>query len=92
MAPDVPTVAETLPGFEIATWYGVLAPAGTPPAIVARFNAEFLKAGQLPDVKKKLSEMGVDIQLSSPETFGLLIRSETRKWAEVIRLAKVTAE
>jgi tripartite-type tricarboxylate transporter receptor subunit TctC len=92
MAPDVPTVSETLPGFEIVTWYGVLAPAGTPPAIVARFNAEFLKASQLPDIKKKLLEMGMDIQLSSPETFGALIKSEMRKWEEVIRITKVTAE
>jgi tripartite-type tricarboxylate transporter receptor subunit TctC len=92
MAPDVPTVSETLPGFEIVTWYGVLAPAGTPPAIVARFNAEFLKASQLPDIKKKLAEMGMDVQLSSPETFGVLIKSEMRKWEDVIRLTKVTAE
>jgi tripartite-type tricarboxylate transporter receptor subunit TctC len=92
MAPDLPTVAETLPGFEIVTWYGVLAPAGTPPAIVSRFNNEFLKASQLPDVKKKLTEMGVDVQLSKPEAFGGLIKSEMRKWQEVIRLTKVTAE
>ncbi|MDB5761364.1 MAG: hypothetical protein JWQ21_359 [Herminiimonas sp.] len=92
MAPDLPTVAETLPGFEIVTWYGVLAPAGTPSPIIARLNAEFLKAGQLPDVRKKLAEMGLDIQLSNPETFGALIKSEMAKWAEVIRLTKVTAE
>jgi tripartite-type tricarboxylate transporter receptor subunit TctC len=92
MAPDLPTVAETLPGFEIVTWYGVLAPAGTPPDIVARFNSEFLKASQLPDMKKKLAEMGVDIKLSSSDTFGALIKSEMRKWEEVIRLTKVTAD
>lgn len=92
LAPDVPAVAETLPGFEIVTWYGVLAPAGTPPSIIARLNAEFSKAGQLPDIKKKLLDMGLDIQLSDAETFGALIKSEMPKWAEVIRVANVKAE
>jgi tripartite-type tricarboxylate transporter receptor subunit TctC len=92
MAPNVPTVAETLPGFEIVTWYGVLAPAGTPPAIIARLNAEFAKAGQLPDVRKRLSEMGLDVQLTSPDAFGALIKSEMVKWAEVIRATGVKAE
>ena len=92
LAPDVPAVAETLPGFEIVTWYGVLAPAGTPPSIIARLNAEFSKAGQLPDVKKKRLDMGLDVQLSDAETFGALIKSEMTKWAEVIRVANVKAE
>jgi tripartite-type tricarboxylate transporter receptor subunit TctC len=92
MAPELPTIAETLPGFEITTWYGVLAPAGTPPAIIARLNAEMTKASQLPDVKKKLAEMGLDVQMSSPEAFGSLIKAEMSKWAEVIRLTNVKAD
>ena len=92
LAPDVPTVAETLPGFEISTWYGVLAPAGTPEAIVAKLNREIIGAAQLPDVKKKLEEMGVDLQLSTPAVFGALIKSEMAKWAEVIRVTGVKAE
>jgi tripartite-type tricarboxylate transporter receptor subunit TctC len=92
MAPELPTIAETLPGFEITTWYGVLAPSGTPPAIIARLNAEMTKASQLPDVKRKLAEMGLDVQMSSPEAFGSLIRAEMTKWAEVIRLTNVKAD
>jgi tripartite-type tricarboxylate transporter receptor subunit TctC len=92
LAPELPTVAETLPGFEIITWFGVLAPAGTPPSIIARLNAEFSKANQQPDVKKKLLEMGLDVQLSDPETFGTMIKSEITKWAEVIRVTNVKAE
>ncbi|MDB5727391.1 MAG: hypothetical protein JWR25_1894 [Noviherbaspirillum sp.] len=92
MAPELPTIAETLPGFEITTWYGVLAPSGTPPAIIARLNAEMTKASQLPDVKKKMAEMGLDVQMSSPEAFGALIKAEMTKWAEVIRLTNVKAD
>jgi tripartite-type tricarboxylate transporter receptor subunit TctC len=92
LAPELPTMAETLPGFEIVTWFGVLVPTGTPPSIIARLNAEFAKANQLPDVKKKLLEMGLDVQLSDPETFGTMIKSEITKWAEVIRVTNVKAE
>ena len=92
LAPDVPTVAETLPGFEISTWYGVLAPTGTPEAILARLNREIIHVAQLPDVKKKLEDMGVELQLSTPAAFGALIKSEMAKWAEVIRVTGVKAE
>ncbi len=92
LAPDVPTVAETLPGFEISTWYGVLAPTGTPEAIIAKLNREIIHAAQLPDVRKKLEEMGVELQLSTPAVFGALIKSEMSKWAEVIRVTGVKAE
>jgi tripartite-type tricarboxylate transporter receptor subunit TctC len=92
LAPDVPTVAETLPGFEISTWYGVLAPAGTPEVIIAKLNREIIHAAQLPDVRKKLEEMGVELQLSSSAVFGALIKSEMSKWAEVIRVTGVKAD
>lgn len=92
LAPDVPTVAETLPGFEISTWYGVLAPTGTPEAIIARLNREIIHVAQLPDIKKKLEDMGVELQLSTPAAFGALIKSEMAKWAEVIRVTGVKAE
>ena len=92
LAPDVPTVAETLPGFEISTWYGVLAPAGTPEAIIAKLNREIIHVAQLPDIKKKLEDMGVELQLSTPAAFGALIKSEMAKWAEVIRVTGVKAE
>jgi tripartite-type tricarboxylate transporter receptor subunit TctC len=91
-APDLPTVAETLPEFEIVTWYGFLAPAGTPPAIVARLNAEILKASRTPDTRKKLLDMGLDIDVSTPAAFGALIKSEMVKWKDVIGQAHVTAE
>ena len=91
-APDVPTVAETLPGFVVSTWYGVLAPAGTPEAIIQRLNREIIKAAQASDVKKKLEDQGVELQLSTPQVFGALLKSETAKWAEVIRVTGVKAD
>ena len=92
LAPELPTVAETLPGFEVSTWYGVLAPTGTPEAIVQKLNAEIIKAAQLPDIRKKLEDQGVDLMLSTPQAFGALLKSETIKWAEVIRVTGVKAE
>ena len=92
LAPEVPTVAETLPGFEISTWYGVLAPAGTPEAVIYKLNREIIHAAQLPDVRKKLVDMGVELQLSSPPVFGALLKEEMSKWAEVIRVTGVKAD
>ena len=91
-APDIPTVAETLPGFEVSTWYGVLAPAGTPDAIIQKLNHEIIKAAQLPDIRKKLEAQGLDLQLSTPQAFGALLKAETIKWAEVIRVTGVKAD
>jgi tripartite-type tricarboxylate transporter receptor subunit TctC len=92
MAPDLPTIADTLPGYQIVTWYGILAPSGTPPAIIARLNAEILKISQMPDIRQKLLDMGMDIEVSTPAGFGALVKSEMVKWAEVMRVANVTAD
>ncbi|MBI2740899.1 MAG: tripartite tricarboxylate transporter substrate binding protein [Rhodospirillales bacterium] len=84
--PDVPTVAETvLPGFEAASWAGVLAPKGTPEAVIARLNKEFVAAIRNPDVVKRLGELGVDPVGSSPAEFGRFLTSETERWGGVIR-------
>ena len=92
LAPEIPTVAESLPGFEISTWYGVLAPTGTPDAVIARLTREIAYAAQLPDVKKKLTDMGVELQLSGPQAFAALLKTELVKWAEVIRVTGVKAD
>ena len=92
LAPELPTVAETLPGYEVSTWYGVLAPAGTPEPIIQRLNSEVIKAAQLPDVRKKLEEQGLDLMLTTPQAFGALLKTETTKWAEVIRKTGIKVE
>jgi tripartite-type tricarboxylate transporter receptor subunit TctC len=84
--PNVPTIAESgLPGFEATSWFGVLAPAGTPPAIITRLNAEIDKWLQSPEAKEKLLAQGAAAAGGTPEQFATYIRSETEKWAKVIK-------
>ena len=92
-APGIPTVAESgVPGFEAQTWFGLLAPAGTPPEIVKRLNADVLKALTKPDVKDKLASLGLTIAGSTPERFSAYIKSEYTKWAKVIKDAGIKME
>lgn len=88
--PDVPTLAESgVRGAEAVTWFGFLAPAGTPADVVARLNAEFGKALKQPALVKKLGEEGADVTFGSPEQFGTLIREETLRWSKVVKDAGV---
>ena len=91
--PDVPTVAESgFPGFEADQWYGVVAPAGTPAALVTRLNAEINKALALPDVAQQLATEGALPMPGTPKAFTELITREIPRWAEVVRAGKVTAD
>jgi tripartite-type tricarboxylate transporter receptor subunit TctC len=93
IAPDLPTVAESgVPGFEIATWLGMAAPSATPPAIVARLNAEVLRVLRQPDVQQRLHAMGFTLSSFSAEEFTRFIRAEHEKWSKVIRDADIKAE
>jgi tripartite-type tricarboxylate transporter receptor subunit TctC len=85
--PDVPTAEEAgLAGYVVSTWYGVFAPAGTPPAIVARLHAETVKAMQTPDTKAKLEGIGADGTVSrSPEEFAALVRADTARYAKIVK-------
>jgi tripartite-type tricarboxylate transporter receptor subunit TctC len=91
--PDVPTVAEAgLKDFEVTTWYGVLAPAGTSKNIVSRLNAELVKIMHSPELKEKLAATGTEPLTSTPEEFADYIKREIAKWGEVIRKAGVKAD
>jgi tripartite-type tricarboxylate transporter receptor subunit TctC len=92
IAPDLPTVAESIPGVEIATWLGMAAPAATPPAVVARLNAEALRVLALPEVKERLEGMGFTLSSFSPDQFTKFIRAEHEKWSKVIKDADIKAE
>ena len=84
--PDTPTVAEAgLPGFEASSWFGVLAPAGTPPEIVNKLNAEIAKWLASPGAKEKLANVGANIAGGTPEDFARHIQAETAKWAKVVK-------
>jgi tripartite-type tricarboxylate transporter receptor subunit TctC len=85
LLPDLPTVADTVPGFEVESWYGVFAPAGTPPAIIRKLNAEFAAALNLPEIKALLATDGSAVVASSPEKFGAIIRAEFARWAPVVK-------
>ena len=88
--PDLPTIAEAgVPGYEAGAWFGLLAPAGTPKAIVAQLSAESARILKLPDMSKRISELGAEPVGSTPEQFAELINSEIAKWAKVIKDAKV---
>ena len=91
--PGVPTVSESgLPGFQFNSWFAVMAPAGTPKEIVARLNAEIVKALADPDVRAKLKGQGLTVRGSSPEELGRLMREQLAKYAKLIREAGIKAE
>jgi tripartite-type tricarboxylate transporter receptor subunit TctC len=93
-APDIPTVAEALnvPDYEVDSWYAMFAPANTPNAIITRMQKEIARAVQLPDVRQKLIEQGGDPVASSPAELDRVVKTELRKWAEVIQAAKIRVE
>ncbi|OYX12751.1 MAG: hypothetical protein B7Z15_09360 [Rhizobiales bacterium 32-66-8] len=82
--PDVPTVAETVPGFEASSWFALFAPAGTPPAVIARLNAEVAKALEDPAVKQRYAEVGGQMRPMTPAQLGSFVQAEKAKWAKVV--------
>ena len=93
LVPDVPSVAELgLPQLESLAWNGLLAPVGTPPAIVARLNAETVAAMRKPETREALGRLGFDVVAGSPEEFARWIRLESEKWARVIRASGASAD
>jgi tripartite-type tricarboxylate transporter receptor subunit TctC len=92
--PSIPTVEEAgLPGYRFSTWYGVFAPAGTPPAIVNRLHAEINKGIQSPDLRAKYVEMGFDDSVTrSPEEFAALVRNDIAKFAVLVKEANIRLE
>jgi tripartite-type tricarboxylate transporter receptor subunit TctC len=88
--PDLPVISEAgVPGYEFNTWYGLLAPAGTPKPVIKRLNEAARKALTNPDLAKKLQTAGLDPEPTTPEEFGKLIRSEIEKWRKVIKEAGI---
>ncbi len=91
--PDVPTAIESgWPGFESTSWFGVLAPAGTPPAIVARLHKEITTQLRRPDVREQITRTGADVVADTPEQFSAYIKSEIVKWAKVVKAANIKVE
>jgi tripartite-type tricarboxylate transporter receptor subunit TctC len=91
--PDLPTMQEAgVPGYEVAGWYGMLAPAGTPPAIVAKLNREVVRIVHLPDVTSKMAADGSEPVGSTPEQFAAHIKAEVEKWRDLIHKTGIKTE
>jgi tripartite-type tricarboxylate transporter receptor subunit TctC len=91
-APDLPPIAETLPGFNNTTWYGLLAPSRTPRAIIQRINADLGKILAQPELAQRMPSQGIEAASSTPEGPGQMIRAETERWRKVIKGAGITVE
>jgi tripartite-type tricarboxylate transporter receptor subunit TctC len=92
LLPDVPTVSETLPGYALTNWFGLLAPAATPKDIVSKIYVDTSNVLKEADLRKKIADLGADVVGNSPEEFGAAMRAESAQWAEVIKAANIRAE
>jgi tripartite-type tricarboxylate transporter receptor subunit TctC len=90
--PDVPTVAETVPGYEASAFYGMGVPKGTPPEIIDKLNKEINAGLANPNIKARLAELGGMLIPGTPQDFGKLVADETEKWAKVIKAGGVALE
>ena len=91
-APEIPTVAETIPGFEAVTWFAMFAPAGTPRSAVDRLHQEVLRVYRLPEVQERLHKLGLDALLTTPEQLATYQAAEISKWGDVVRKSGARAE
>jgi len=87
--PDVPAIAETLPGFEATSFYGIAVPAGTPKVVIAKLNAEIVRIVTAPDMRGKLHEQGTEAVGDTPAEFAAFFRRQMAKWAKVIKDAGI---
>ena len=92
LLPDVPTVGETLPGYELTNWFGLVAPAATPGATVSKIHADVVRVLKDPAISEKLSGMGATAIGNTPEEFGAAMRADSEKWGRLIREAHIKAE
>jgi tripartite-type tricarboxylate transporter receptor subunit TctC len=90
--PNVPTLGETLPGYEVELWFGTMTPRGTPPAVIERLNGVINKALASPEIKKNLEQQGMVATGGTPQQFGERIRREYERWVKVVHEAGIKAE
>jgi tripartite-type tricarboxylate transporter receptor subunit TctC len=90
--PDVPTIGDTVAGYEASSWFGVAAPRNTPAEIIGKLNVEINATLADPKIKSRLADLGNTVLPGSPANFGKLIAEETEKWAKVVKFAGIKAE
>ena len=91
-APELPAIAETLPGYDVTNWVGAFAPAGTPRDVISKLHAEIVRVMQAPDIQRRLLTEGAKFTPLSPEQFGGFVKSEIAKWAKVIQEAGIRVD
>ena len=93
VAPEFPTIAESgLEGFEVITWFGILAPAATPKEVITRLNSEIVQSVASPAVREQLTKMGFEIVANTPEQYAVFLREENVKWGKVVKDLGLRAE
>jgi tripartite-type tricarboxylate transporter receptor subunit TctC len=92
LLPNIPTVRETVPGYELAVWYGAFGPAGMPRELVKRLNREINRILALPEIREKMAAIGVDVTQSTPEGFASVLRKDADRYGKLIRELKIKAE
>jgi tripartite-type tricarboxylate transporter receptor subunit TctC len=92
LAPDMPTLAETLPGFHANSWYGLFAPAGTPPEVINRIHAASMKVLAEPELRERLAGQGAEVAPSSPAELARLLREELTRWAKIVKASGATID
>lgn len=90
--PEVPTIAETVPGFDVMVWYGVCAPTKVARQIVGKIAFDVAQAITTPEVQKRMADFGVDVEVMGPERFSAYIKAETVKWAQVVKTAGIASQ
>ena len=90
--PEIPTIGETVPGYEAALWTGLLAPQGTPAVVIERIHRDVAKLLQTPEVQKAYERAGTDVVATDPKTFGKFVAAENAKWGKVVRDLKLVVK
>ena len=91
--PDIPTVHESgMPGYDIASWYGLMGPGGMPPNVTAKLAQEVKRIAELPDVRERLAKEGAEVIASTPEAFAKTIREDTQTWLRVVKATGVKVD
>ncbi|HSQ04157.1 MAG TPA: tripartite tricarboxylate transporter substrate-binding protein, partial [Burkholderiales bacterium] len=92
LLPELPPIADAVPGFDLSGWFGILAPAATPVPLITRLNQELRQAVNTSEVRARVAALGGEVIGNTPSEFRVHIRDETAKWAHIIRSAKVRAD
>jgi tripartite-type tricarboxylate transporter receptor subunit TctC len=92
VAPEIPAIAEALPGYDTSTWYGILAPAGTPPEVVRKIHGELVRITQSPEMKERLLAQGLQPVANTPEQFAGILKADVQRWTKLVKDAGITVE